>query len=94
MYAVQVRLVGRRHDQPNRILLCDEEGRYFLRSECGSRPVRITSRDAERLIRQYRYDPVEDQGWYPASGISMLGCSLPVMDTYDAAAGQTNEQAG
>jgi hypothetical protein len=77
MQRYQVRLIGRRADQPQRIVLRDEAGRYFLRSACGSRPVRITARDAEQLMRQYRYDPVDDVDWHPLAGISDLGCALP-----------------
>lgn len=76
MQSFQARLVGRRYDQPQRILLRDEEGRYFLRSACGSRPVRITARDAERLMRQYRYELVDDQDWYPSTGLAQLGCPV------------------
>jgi hypothetical protein len=77
MQRFQVRLIGRRSDQPQSIVLRDEEGRFFLRPACGSRAVRITARDAERLMLQYRYAPVEDDHWHPASGISDLGCPLP-----------------
>ncbi|MEX2425194.1 MAG: hypothetical protein WD401_00350, partial [Thermomicrobiaceae bacterium] len=84
MQRFQVRLIGRRSDQPQTIVLRDEEGRYFLRSACGSRPVRITARDAERLMLQYRYAPVEDDDWHPSTGISDLGCPLPELSTdYD-----------
>lgn len=77
MQRFQVRLIGRKADQPQSIVLRDEGGRYFLRPACGSRPVRITARDAERLMRQYRYEPVEDQDWYSSAGIPDLGCPLP-----------------
>jgi hypothetical protein len=76
MNRFQVRLIGRRADQPQRIVLRDEEGRYFLRAACGSRPVRITARDAECLMRQYRYDLIEDVDWHPSSGMSDLGCPV------------------
>lgn len=76
MQPFQARLIGRRHDQPQRILLRDEEGRYFLRPACGSRPVRITTRDAERLMRQYRYELIDDQDWYPSAGLAELGCPV------------------
>jgi hypothetical protein len=77
MQPFQVRLVGRRPDQPQSIVLRDEEGRYLLRPACGSRAVRITARDAERLMRQYRYAPVEDVDWHSGDDISDLGCALP-----------------
>ncbi len=77
MQRFQVRLIGRRSDQPQSIVLIDEDGRYFLRPACGSRPVRITARDAERLMRQYRYNAVDDIDWHPSSGMSDLGCPLP-----------------
>jgi hypothetical protein len=83
MQAFQVRLVGRRPDHPQRIVLRDEEGRYFLRSAYGSRAVRVTARDAELLMRQYRYDLVDDTDWYPVSGISDLGCPIPDFDISD-----------
>ena len=77
MQRFQVRLIGRRADQPQSIVLRDEEGRHFLRPACGSRPVRITARDAERLMRQYRYELVEDIDWHPSTGMSDLGCAIP-----------------
>jgi hypothetical protein len=77
MQRFQVRLIGRRSDQPQSIVLRDEEGRYFLRAACGSRAVRITARDAELLMRQYRYSPVDDQDWHASSTIADLGCPLP-----------------
>lgn len=77
MQPFQVRLIGRRFDQPQTIVLRDEEGRYFLRPACGSRAVRITARDAELLMRQYRYEPVDDVDWHPGAEISDLGCPLP-----------------
>jgi hypothetical protein len=80
MNTTYVRLVGHRPDQPHRILLRDEEGRYFLRPSCGSRPVRITTRDAERLMREYRYLPVDDGAWHASDGIPNLGCFIPDMD--------------
>lgn len=80
MKSFQARLIGRRHDQPQRIVLRDEEGRYFLRSECGSRPVRVTKRDAERLMRQYRYELIDDQDWYPSTGLADLGCPVEVAE--------------
>jgi hypothetical protein len=83
MQPFQVRLVGRRPDQPQRIVLRDEDGRYFLRSACGSRIVRITARDAEQLMRQYRYDQIDDVDWYPVSGVSDLGCPIPDYDLSD-----------
>jgi hypothetical protein len=76
MQRFQVRLIGRKSDHPQSIVLRDEEGRYFLRPECGSRAVRITARDAERLMRQYHYESIEDPDWHPASGMSDLGCPL------------------
>ena len=84
MQAFQVRLIGRRPDHPHSIVLRDEDGRYFLRPNCGSRAVRITARDAERLMRQYRYHPVEDTDWHPASGMSDLGCPVPLATDSDA----------
>lgn len=83
MQRFQVRLIGRRKDQPQSIVLRDEDGRYFLRPACGSRPVRITARDAHRLMRQYRYDLVDDVDWYPSAGMSDLGCPIsePVADS-------------
>lgn len=84
MQGFQARLIGRRHDQPQRIVLRDQEGRFYLRSACGSRPVRITSRDAERLMRQYRYELVEDQDWYPSAGIANLGCPVPLTEDHSA----------
>jgi hypothetical protein len=78
MQGFHVQLVGRRADQPHSIVLRDEEGRYFLRPTCGSKPVRITARDAERIMRQYRYSPVNDGDWHPSSGMAALGCVIPV----------------
>jgi hypothetical protein len=83
MQPFQVRLIGRRPDRPQRIVLRDEDGRYFLRSACGSRAVRITARDAEQLMRQYRYDYVEDTDWYPVSGVPDLGCPIADYDAID-----------
>lgn len=77
----QVQLVGRRTDRPQTILLRDEKGRYFLRSACGSRPVRITNRDAEALIRQYGYNVVLDADWHSKNSVSNLGCLIPDLAT-------------
>jgi hypothetical protein len=76
-HSSHVRLVGRRTDRPQSILLRDEEGRYFLRAACGSRPVRVTNRDAEAIMRQYGYNAVIDGDWHPPSIASNLGCLLP-----------------
>jgi hypothetical protein len=80
MQRFQVRLIGRRPDQPQRIVLRDEEGRYFLRPACGSRAVRITARDAEHLMRQYRYDYLDEADWYESNLIEDLGCPLNSVD--------------
>lgn len=77
MQRFQVRLIGRRADYPQTIVMRDDAGRYFLRPACGSRAVRITARDAERMMRQYRYEPVDDYDWHPSSVISDLGCPAP-----------------
>lgn len=77
MQRFQVRLIGRKSDQPQSIVLRDEEGRYFLRPACGSRAVRVTARDAERLMRQYRYDLIDDHDWHSSTGIADIGCPLP-----------------
>ncbi|TVR77017.1 MAG: hypothetical protein EA415_00550 [Sphaerobacteraceae bacterium] len=77
MQRFQVRLIGRRSDQPQSIVLRDEEGRYFLRPACGSRAVRITARDAELLMRQYRYETVDDADWHSSSLMADLGCQIP-----------------
>lgn len=80
MQRFQVRLIGRRPDQPQRIVLRDEEGRYFLRPACGSRAVRITARDAESLMRQYRYDYVEDADWHASNLMADLECQISSVD--------------
>jgi hypothetical protein len=80
MQRFQVRLIGRKPDHPQSIVLRDEEGRYFLRPACGSRAVRITARDAERLMRQYRYDFIEDPDWHSSTSMAELGCQLPPIE--------------
>ena len=87
MQPYNVQLVGRRADQPQTILLRDQDGRFFLRPACGSRPVRITARDAERLMRQYRYSHILDADWYPVAGLSLLGCAI---EPHSAELGHSN----
>ncbi|HET7037130.1 MAG TPA: hypothetical protein VFI42_15700 [Thermomicrobiaceae bacterium] len=57
------RLIGRRADRPQSLLFRDEQGRHFLRSTCGARLVRLTARDAQRILRQYPYTSVLDAAW-------------------------------
>jgi hypothetical protein len=69
-------LVGRRSDRPESLLFRDRKGRHFLRTSCGSRLVRITTKDADRIVRQYAYNSVLDGAWRSELEASGLECLL------------------
>lgn len=71
-------LIGRRGDVPQSLLFRDEEGRYYIRPGCGARLVRITARDARRIMRQYDYRAVLDAAWYDADQVAALECVVPL----------------
>ncbi|MDI3338965.1 MAG: hypothetical protein QJR03_00380 [Sphaerobacter sp.] len=70
-------VIGRRLSQPQTLLFRDAEGRHFLRADCGSRLIRLTARDAARLLRQYDYHLVLDRAWRTESDALQLGCPWP-----------------
>lgn len=70
-------LIGRRADRPQSLLFRDEHGRHFLRSSCGARLVRLTARDAQRIMRQYPYTVVVDGSWRDETEALGYACPLP-----------------
>ena len=68
------RVVGQRDDGQQRLVFQDASGRYFLRASCGSRLVRLTQRDAERIMRHYDYQTITDGNWHSAMEATELGC--------------------
>lgn len=69
-------IIGRRLGQPQNVLFKNQDGRYFLRAGCGARLVRLTARDAERLMFQHTYHTVLDSEWYDELTASGLDCAL------------------
>ncbi len=78
MSTPRYQLIGRRADQPQILLFRDTRGRHFLRAACGAPLVRITRRDAETLMRHYRYRPILDPDWRSEDEIAALECVVPV----------------
>ena len=68
------RVVGQRDDGEQRLVFQDASGRYFLRASCGSCLVRLTQRDAERIMRHYGYQAITDTDWHSAIEAAELGC--------------------
>lgn len=69
-------IIGRRLGQPQHVLFKNQDGRYFLRAGCGARLVRLTARDAERLMFQHAYYTVLDSEWYDEWTASGLDCAF------------------
>jgi len=69
--------VGRRSGKPDVLLFRDREGRYYLRPGCSGRLVRLTARDAERLLRQYAYRPILSMSWLTYDEVIRVDCPLP-----------------
>ncbi len=70
-------LVGRRSGQPDVLLFRDSEGCYYLRPGCGGRLVRLTTRDAERLLSRYQYRPILSGAWLTYDEVMRVDCPLP-----------------
>lgn len=77
MFASLYRIIGRRLSQPQTLLFQDHEGRHFLRAGCGARLVRITVRDAHRIMRHYDYHAVLDRMWLNEAEARDIDCPLP-----------------
>ncbi|HLI52420.1 MAG TPA: hypothetical protein VKU87_11530 [Thermomicrobiaceae bacterium] len=73
-------IIGRRLGQPQNVLFKNQDGRYFLRAGCGARLVRLTARDAERLMFRQTYHTVLDSEWYDELTASGLDCALILPD--------------
>ncbi len=71
-------LIGRRADRRDTLIFRDRGGRHFIRPACGAKLIRITSRDAQRLMRQYRYNSVLDGIWRSELEATGLECTLPI----------------
>ena len=81
-------LIGRRADRRDTLLFRDRKGRHFIRPSCGARLVRITTSDAQRIMRQYAYNSVLDGSWRNETEATSLECPLPVPFESDMAAGE------
>lgn len=78
MHGSMYQLIGRRLDRPQSLLLRDSNDRHFIRPECGARPVRISARDAARLIRHRTYHPVVDTAWLSEDEVAAMQCTVPL----------------
>jgi hypothetical protein len=74
-------LIGRRSSQPDVLLVCDQEGRDYPRPGCNGRLVRVTARDAERLLRNYKYRPILSATWLSFEELIRTDCPLPAEST-------------
>lgn len=70
-------VIGRRLNQPQTLIFRDPDGRHFLRAGCGSRLVRVTERDAKRLMRSRDYHSVFDRSWLSELDAIVMDCPLP-----------------
>ncbi len=77
MKSTRFQLISRRGDRPDSLLFRDLEGRLFLRAGCGAPLIRLTKRDAHRLMRQYPYHTVIDAEWRSAPDAELLECAVP-----------------
>jgi hypothetical protein len=82
------RLIGRRADRRDTLIFQDRKGRHFIRPSCGARLIRITTRDAQRLMRQYSYNSVLDSMWRSELEATGLECPLPIPFESELAAGE------
>ena len=74
-------LIGRRSSQPDILLVRDLEGRYYLRPGCNGRLVRVTARDAERLLRSDEYRPILSATWLSYEELIRTDCPVPAEST-------------
>ncbi len=81
-------LIGRRADRRDTLIFRDRKGRHFIRPSCGAKLIRLTTRDAQRLMRQYTYNSVLDSMWRSEFEATGLECSLPIPTESDLAAGE------
>ena len=86
MKAAKFQLISRRGDRPDSLLFRDAEGRLFLRAGCGAPLIRLTKRDAHRIMRQYPYHAVLDAEWRSEPDAALLECAVP-FPAVDSAAG-------
>jgi len=70
-------VIGRRLSQPQTLIFRDPDGRHFLRAGCGTRLVRVTARDAMRLMRSRDYHSVLDRSWRSETDAIVMDCPLP-----------------
>jgi hypothetical protein len=70
-------LIGRRADRRETLLFRDHKGRHFIRPSCGAKLIRITARDAQKIVRQYSYNSVLDGMWRSELEAAGLECPLP-----------------
>ncbi len=82
------RLIGRRADRRDTLIFRDHGGRHFIRPSCGAKLIRVTSRDAQRLMRQYRYNSVLDGIWRSELEATGLECPLPIAVDSELAIGE------
>jgi hypothetical protein len=73
-------LIGRRPDRRDTLLFCDRKGRHFIRPSCGSKLIRVTTRDAQNIVRQYSYNSVLDAVWRSETDASGLECPIVFPD--------------
>lgn len=73
-------LIGRRPDRRDTLLFRDRKGRHFIRPSCGSRLIRVTTRDAESIVRQYSYNSVLDGVWRTETDATGLECPIAFPD--------------
>jgi hypothetical protein len=69
-------LIGRRPDRRDTLLFRDRKGRHFIRPSCGSKLVRVTTRDAQSIVRQYSYNSVLDGVWRTETDAAGLECPV------------------
>ena len=86
MKTARFQLISRRGDRPDSLLFRDSEGRLFLRAGCGAPLIRVTKRDAHRIMRQYPYHAVIDGEWRSADDATILECAVPFPMVAEAAA--------
>ncbi|MGA7670757.1 MAG: hypothetical protein WBW04_10080 [Nitrolancea sp.] len=81
-------LIGRRPDRRDTLIFRDRKGRHFIRPACGAKLVRVTTRDAHRLMRQYSYNSVLDGMWRSEMEAAGLECPLPIPVEADFVVGE------
>ncbi len=81
-------LIGRRADRRDTLIFRDRKGRHFIRPACGAKLVRITTRDAQRLMRGYAYNSVLDAMWRNELEATGLECPLPIPTEMELVAGE------